>query len=446
MKSNDALLAVEAACRRRVIEEFGTGIPGQVTPIQVRSARQFAQSNLDRLLAQAGLFLSPIESEIMVAQILDDLFYAGPITQLLCDPEVQEILINGPQKVYVKRGGHVEASSVRFRDEDHLFRSVESLVLLTGRPLGNAPFSERELPDGTRLSVVMPPLSACGTAVTIQKPTLEEFSADDLVAIGTMTAPMAIFLKACVKARINIMVAGSRDSGRTTTLNMLSNFIPAHERVISLEKTTLLQIRQQNAVRLTRSPGAANPASNGHSLAEVQKVAGSESEGWPAGRQSSLGQVLKLLPQRLLIDEVQSDEALELLEAMHGGTDGTMFTLYGHSPVDALTRLETMALSADAQLSPLAVQRLLGRTVQLAVHLAQLRDGSRKVTRICEVVRSEGGQPVLRDLFVFDNHGIGSTGRIVGEHKATGIAPRFLAQLDAAGEPIPRYIFEHDPL
>ncbi|HLS88914.1 MAG TPA: ATPase, T2SS/T4P/T4SS family [Sphingobacteriaceae bacterium] len=434
MRSAEQLAALQEACFRRTAEKLQPGYREQLSPQDVQATRRHISENLAELLAESGLFLSQVEQELLVARVLDDILYSGPITGLLRDPDVSEIFINGPDKVYVNEGGRRRPTDVRFRDEAHLLQTIEGLIAPTGRPLSKGPVIDRQLPDGTRVTVVLPPLSAQGAVVTIRKSPVDLFSVDDLVQLGTLSPEMALFLKACVRAKINILVAGGRGAGKTALLNVLGSFIPEWERIITVEETPGLRLPHEHVVNLVWSQAAG----------EAKACEGADTESEAA--QQALLQALLLRPDRLLVDPVQGTEAVTLLQAMNRGNEGTIFTMYGQSAADAIGRLETLVMTGAPDLPLAAVQRQVSRSVQLVVHVATLRDNSRKVTKICEAVRTGTGLPVLRDLFVYENHGMGPLGRIAGVHQATGIVPRFLAQLDAAGEALPREIFKASSL
>ncbi len=370
---------------------------------------------LKELYAQTSLNLPPAALSALFEEVLDDLVGYGPLHPLLDDPEVSEIMVYGPHQVYVERNGRLEDAPVTFENEQHVRRIIDRII----RPLGlgadrTHPLVDARLPDGSRVNIVMPPVAIDGPCITIRKFLPTKLTMDDLLSLGTLTPHMAEFLEACVVARLNIIITGNTSSGKTTLLNILSDYIPYTERIITIEDAAELHLRQKYVVRLeTRPPGP---------------------DGSPAVQARDLVRnALRMRPDRIIVGEVRSGEAIDMLQAMNTGHMGSLTTLHANSPRDAIARLETMAMMAGLDMPLIAIRRQIVSAIDLIIHMARLEDGARRVTHITEVPRMEGDIVTLSDIFIFQRTGIGEDGKVLGELRPTRLRPLFTPRLEAAG-------------
>jgi pilus assembly protein CpaF len=343
----------------------------------------------------------------------------GPLDPLLKEDAISEIMVNGPNTVYVERAGMIERSPVIFYDDDHVLRITDRIISPLGRRVDEAsPMVDARLPDGSRVNAIIPPVALNGPCLTIRKFARDPFKAEDLVGFGTMTQEMSDFLRACVQAELNILVSGGTGSGKTTTLNVLSSFIPNSERIVTIEDAAELQLQQEHVVTLESRP--ANLEGRGE-VPIRQLVRNS----------------LRMRPDRIVVGEVRGSEALDMLQAMNTGHEGSMSTLHANAPRDALTRLETMVLMAGTELPSRAIREQIVSALDLIVHQSRLRDGSRRVVSITEVQRLEGDVITMQEIYTFNQHGVDGEGRVVGEHAYTGLSPLFLDRILALGVELP---------
>ncbi|HEV2013916.1 MAG TPA: CpaF family protein [Candidatus Dormibacteraeota bacterium] len=335
----------------------------------------------------------------------------GPITALLHDDTISEVMVNGASQVYIERKGQLTLSDVRFASEAELIRVIREIAAFVGRRIDDdSPMVDCRLPDGSRVNAIIPPLSLDGATLTIRKFAKDPYSVQDLINFGSLTAEAAAFLEACVKARFNILVAGGTGSGKTTTLNVLSSFIPDNERVVTIEDAAELQLRQPHKVRLESRPA---------------RIDGS-------GRVSIRDLVvnaLRMRPDRIVIGECRSGEALDMLQAMNTGHDGSLTTIHANSPRDTLARLETLVLMSGVDLPARAIREQVASAIHLIVQQSRLRDGSRRLTNITEVIGREGDTITLQDVFLFEETGTDGNGRIQGKLSPTGIRPHAMAKI-----------------
>src|SRR5712691_2134586 len=347
----------------------------------------------------------------------------GPITDLLNDDTISEVMVNGPSQVYIERKGQLTPVNVRFESDAELIRIIREIASFVGRRIDEeSPMVDCRLPDGSRVNAVIPPLAIDGASLTIRKFARDPYTVQDLIGFGSLTAEAAGFLEACVKAHFNILVAGGTGSGKTTTLNVLSSFIPDNERVVTIEDAAELQLQQQHVVTLESRP--ANLEGTGE-VAIRQLVRNS----------------LRMRPDRIIVGECRGGEALDMLQAMNTGHDGSLSTAHTNSPRDTLSRLETLVLMSGVDLPAKAIREQIASALDLIVHQSRLRDGSRKVTHITEVQGMEGEVVVLQDIFIFQQEGIDTDGTIRGRHRPTGLRPRCLDKLIAEGIPVPPSVF-----
>ncbi len=377
---------------------------------------------LNDVLAEEHIFLSRMERDRLFNQLMDEILGYGPIQPLLNDDTINEIMVNGPYKVYIERNGKIEKTSITFRDSEHLMRIIDRILAPLGRRVDEScPYMDARLPDGSRVNVIIPPLSLIGPVLTIRKFARNPFTVEKLIELGTITPEAMEFLKACVIARLNIVISGGTGSGKTTFLNVLSGFIPNDERIITIENAAELQLRQEHVVTLeTRPPNI-------------------EGKGEVTMRDLVINS-LRMRPDRIIVGEVRGGEALDMLQAMNTGHDGSLTTLHANSPRDALSRIETMVLMAGVEIPIKAIRQQIASALDLIVHMERLRDGSRKVVQITEVQGMEGDTIVLQDIFVFEQLGI-ENGRIIGRLRPTGIRPKFMEKIEAAGIYLPPEIF-----
>ncbi len=365
------------------------------------------RDKLGEVLQNEPTPMSAADRKQLISDTIDDILGYGPLEPLLHDDTVTEVMANGPHEVYVERDGRIARTEVSFLDEGHLRRVMEKIVGEVGRRIDESqPYVDARLPDGSRVNAVIPPVSLDGPVLTIRKFSADAFNAQDLVSFGTWTPKAAEFLSACVEGRINILVSGGTGAGKTTTLNVLSNFIPPNERIVTIEDAAELRLGQPHVVRLEHRP----PNIEGRGEVTIRDLV----------RNS-----LRMRPDRIVVGEVRGGEALDMLQAMNTGHDGSITTLHANSPRDALSRLETMVLMAGMDLPMRAIREQMAAGIQVLVHQSRMRDGSRRVTHVSEVTGMEGDVITLQDVFVYDTS-MGydpETGRALGHLKATGLRP-----------------------
>ena len=384
--------------------------------------RQSIQALFDQVIEQEGTVLTRIERQRLFEEVYAEIRGFGPIEPLLQDPTVSEVMVNGPKSVYVEQKGKLRKTEVTFDDDDHVMRIIDRIVAPLGRHIDeSSPMVDARLPDGSRVNAIIPPLSLVGPSITIRKFAKTPFTVDDLIRFGSMTPEIAEFLKACVRARMNIIVSGGTGSGKTTLLNVLSSFIPNDERIVTIEDAAELQLRQEHIVVLESRP------------------ANIEGKGAVKIRDLVIN-ALRMRPDRIVVGECRGAEALDMLQAMNTGHDGSLTTGHANSPRDILSRLETMVLMAGMDLPLRAIREQIAAAMDVIVQQARLRDGSRRVTNITEVQGMEGDVIVLQDIFVFEQLGE-EGGKILGRIKPTGIRPKFMNKFEEANIHLPPSIF-----
>ena len=382
-------------------------------------------SVIQDLVATLKTPLSGRERERLSLEVLDEVFGLGPLEPLLQDPSVNDILVNGPKQVYVERAGVLEESNVMFKDNAHLMNIIDKIVSAIGRRVDeSSPMVDARLADGSRVNVIIPPLAIDGPHISIRRFGHIPITEDDLLRNQTLTEPMLELLRGAVKARLNIIISGGTGAGKTTLLNVLSGYISDRERIVTIEDSAELQLKQRHTVRLETRP--------------------SNIEGRGAVMQRQLViNSLRMRPDRIVIGEVRGEEALDMLQAMNTGHDGSLTTVHANSPRDALARVETMAMMANLNLPEKAVRRQMASAVQLVVQISRFNDGSRRVTYLSEITGMEEDIVSMQDVFVFEKQGISQDGRIVGSFQATGIRPKFADRLKASGIAVSSSWFEH---
>lgn len=369
--------------------------------------------------------LSLMERQALIGDVLNEIFGLGPLEHLLADPSISDILVNRYDQVYVEREGILEPVNLVFRDDAHLLRIIERIVSSVGRRIDeSSPMVDARLADGSRVNAIIPPLALDGPALSIRRFRTDRVGASDLVVRDSLTQPMLDFVKACVAARLNVIVSGGTGAGKTTLLNVLSGFISDKERIVTIEDAAELMLRQRHVVRLeTRPPNI---------------------EGKGAVRQRQLViNALRMRPDRIIVGEVRGDEALDMLQAMNTGHDGSLTTVHANSARDALYRLDTMVAMANLNIPERAVKQQIASAINLIVHISRMADGTRKVTSVTEITGMEEDVISMQDIFVFERTGLNTEGKVCGRFRATGIRPKCSERLQTAGHKLPIEMFEH---
>lgn len=376
-----------------------------------------------KIMQEDDSFIGKVNKNKVVQELVNNLIGYGPINPLLLDPDISEVMVNGPRRVYVERKGKIELTDVEFKDDDQVMHIIEKIVAPLGRRIDeSSPMVDARLPDGSRVNAIIPPLALNGPTITIRKFSKDPFQMEDLIGFGTLSKEMAVFIEACVKARLNIFISGGTGSGKTTTLNVLSSFIPNDERIITIEDAAELQLWQDHVVSLESRP--ANIEGKGAiTIRDLVKNS------------------LRMRPERIVIGEVRGDEALDMLQAMNTGHDGSLATGHSNSPRDMISRLETMVLMSGMDLPIKAIREQIAGALDLIIQQSRLKDGSRKITHITEVQGMEGDVIVLQDVFVFQQLNVDSQGRIIGKLMPTGVRPKFYERIETCGIHIPALIF-----
>src|SRR5437867_7943845 len=384
---------------------------------QVEVRRQIEEI-FGKVIDEEGLALTRAERVRMLEQITDEIIGLGPLEPLLRDESITEVMVNGPRQVYIERSGKLELTNVVFQNDDHVMRIIDRIIAPIGRRVDeSSPMVDARLTDGSRVNAIIPPLSLVGPVITIRKFAASPFTVDDLVRFGTATPEMFEFLQACVEARLNVFVSGGTGSGKTTTLNVISSFIPNDERIVTIEDAAELQLRQEHVIPLESRP------------------ANLEGEGEITIR-NLLRNAMHMRPDRIIVGECRAGEALDMLQAMTTGQDGSLSTGHANTPKDMLRRLETMVLMTGFQLPLRAIREQMASAVDLIVHTARLKDGSRKIVNITEVFGIEDDEILTQDIFAFEQTAV-KNGKVVGDLKPTGIRPTFMGKFQANGIQLP---------
>ncbi|UCH36151.1 MAG: CpaF family protein [Armatimonadota bacterium] len=378
---------------------------------------------LERVVVEG---VSPLSGRVRIRvlrEVYDEVNGYGPIQPLIEDPSLTEIMVNGPEQVYAERDGKLFLTDIKFRDDAHVLRIIDRIVTPLGRRVDeSSPMVDARLPDGSRVNAIIPPLSLVGPCINIRKFSRVPYTDEDLIAFGTMTPAMMAFLKACVKGRLNTIISGGTGSGKTTTLNVLSSFVPNIERIVTIEDAAELQLQQDHVVTLESRPRNLE----GQGEITIRML---------------VRNALRMRPERIIVGEARGGEALDMLQAMNTGHDGSLSTAHTNSPRDTLARLETMVLMAGMELPARAIREQIASAMNLIVHQHRFSDGSRKVTHVSEIQGMEGDVIVLQDIFLYKQSGVDETGKVIGEHVATGLRPGFLPLLASKGIHLPADMF-----
>ena len=397
----------------------------KVATMRDERTRSQALAVIQDLVANLQTPLSGRERERLSLEVLDEVFGLGPLEPLLQDPGINDILVNGHKQVYVERAGILEETNIRFKDDTHLMHIIDKIVSGVGRHIDeSSPMVDARLADGSRVNVVIPPLAIDGPHLSIRRFGHIPVSENDLLTNQTLTPQMLELIKGAVKARLNIVISGGTGAGKTTLLNVLSGYISDKERIVTIEDSAELIMKQRHVVRLECRP--ANVEGTG-AVKQRQLVINS----------------LRMRPDRIVIGEVRGEEALDMLQAMNTGHDGSLTTIHANSPRDAISRMETMALMANLNLPEKAVRRQIASAVAIVIQVARMNDGTRRVTYLSEITGMEEDTVSMQDVFVFEKHGISPEGRVLGSFSATGIRPKFADRLVASGIAVPATLFDH---
>src|ERR1700723_1068377 len=413
--------AVKTAIHRKLIQKLNLD---RLTEINREEVRREVGHILEALVVSESTPMNLQERERLAQEVLDEVFGLGPLEPLLADPTVSDILVNTYKRVYVERKGMLEQTAVQFRDDAHLMSIIDRIVSSIGRRIDeSSPMVDARLADGSRVNAIIPPLAVDGPCLSIRRFGHERLTANDMVNNHTLTPSMLDLLRGCVKARLNILVSGGTGAGKTTLLNVLSSNISSRERIVTIEDAAELQLNQEHIVRLETRP------------------ANIEGKGAVHQRQLLINS-LRMRPDRIIVGEVRGEEALDMLQAMNTGHDGSLTTIHANSPRDALARIETMAMMANLNLPEKAIRKQIASAVTLVLQVARFSDGTRRLTHIAEITGMEGDVISMQDLFVFERRGVSSDGRVVGLFAATGIRPNFAERLKARGIDLPPNMFE----
>ncbi len=384
--------------------------------------RKTIQGLFEQILGEENIVLSRPERARLFEQITAEILGLGPLQTLLEDETITEVMVNGAKNIYIERKGKIHRVPVTFESNDHVMRIIDRIVAPLGRRIDeSSPYVDARLADGSRVNAVIPPISLIGPTLTIRKFSKVPITLEQLVTFGTITPESLQFLKACVEARMNIVISGGTGSGKTTLLNILSSFIPSDERILTIENAAELQLRQEHVVTLESRP----PNIEGRGEITIRNL---------------VVNALRMRPDRIIVGEIRDDAALDMLQAMNTGHDGSMTTLHSNSPRDTLARLETMTMMAGMELPVRAIREQVSSAIDLIVHQERMRDGSRKVTYVTEVSGMEGDVITTTDLFIFEQTGL-ENGKVLGHMRPTGLRPKFMEKIEAAGIHLPPSIF-----
>jgi pilus assembly protein CpaF len=419
--ARDTFSELKTRVQKKVIAELDP----RMDLSQTAEVRTVIEEMFSTVLAEENAVLSRTERSVLLEQIVAEIMGLGPLEPLLQDETLTEIMVNGAESIYIEREGKISRTSYNFESDEHVMRIIDRIVAPLGRRVDESqPYVDARLPDGSRVNVIIPPLAIQGPIITIRLFSKVPYSMEDLIGFGTLTPEIAEFLEICVKSRLNVVISGGTGSGKTTTLNVLSAYIPNDERILTIENAAELQLQQEHVISLE------------------SRLANIEGKGEVTIRDLVINS-LRMRPDRIVVGEVRGGEALDMLQAMNTGHDGSLTTCHSNSPRDTLARLETMVLMAGTDLPHRAIREQVSSALHLIVHQERLRDGSRKLVSITEVQGMEGNVIVLQDLFSFEQTGF-DDGRIVGQLRPTGVRPKFTELIDGAGYHLDADLFGYD--
>ncbi|WP_405741158.1 CpaF family protein [Anaerovibrio slackiae] len=419
---------IKQSVHKIIVEQMTPTEQMVLSAVQQEAAEveQVIGNYVDKVLEDNPFAVPVSERGRIVSDLRDEMLGLGPIESLLKDPAITEIMVNGPKKVFIERMGKLQLSGVQFHDDVHVMNIIERILSPIGRHIDEStPLVDARLKDGSRVNIIIPPLALCGPCITIRKFAQKALSVENLISFGTLDRKMADFIRACIQARINILVSGGTGSGKTTTLNVLSSFIPENERIVTIEDAAELKLQQTHVVTLESRP--ANIEGSGQiTIRDLVKNA------------------LRMRPDRIIVGEVRSGEALDMLQAMNTGHDGSLTTAHANTPRDALSRLETMVLMAGFEMPVRAIREQISSAIELILQQSRLKDGSRKITYITEVQHMEGDVITTQDLFRFEQTGMDADGKLTGHFVSTGMQPSFMEKFQINGVELPEDFFMPD--
>lgn len=414
----DTLTDLKTRVQNRLLAELDPSMDVS----RISDVRNTILELFEQVLAEENIILTRPERHRLFEQIAAEILGLGPLQQLLEDDDITEIMVNGSKNIYIERKGRLHRVPITFENDEHLARIIDRIVAPLGRRIDeSSPYVDARLPDGSRVNAVIPPLSLVGPVLTIRKFFKNPLTIEQLLQFGTITTESLQFLKACVESRMNIVISGGTGSGKTTLLNILSSFIPADERIITIENAAELQLRQEHVVTLESRP----PNIEGKGEVTIRDL---------------VINTLRMRPDRIIVGEIRDGAALDMLQAMNTGHDGSMTTAHSNTPRDTLSRMETMTLMAGVDLPMRAIREQIASAIDLIVHEERLRDGSRKIVNITEVSGMEGEVITTTDLFLFEQTGF-EQGKVIGRLRPTGLRPRFMDKIEATGIHLPASIF-----
>lgn len=412
---------LKARIHRRLIDTLDLG------KLDLLSSDELAREIgyiIESLIVEEGVPLNQAEKERLVVEVQHETFGLGPLEPLLSDPAISDILVNNCSSVYIERKGKLEKTNIIFRDNKHLMQIIERIVSRVGRRIDeSSPYVDARLPDGSRVNAIIPPLAIDGPVLSIRRFGVDPLRMSDLLLIGSIDERMKVVLEGAVRTRLNIIISGGTGTGKTTLLNVLSEYIPRSERIVTIEDSAELILKQEHVVRLETRP----PNIEGRGEVTQREL---------------VRNALRMRPDRIILGEVRGGEALDMLQAMNTGHDGSMSTIHANTSRDALARLDTMVLMAGMDLPERAVREQIAAAINIIIQLVRFSDGTRRVTKLSEITGMEGNTIVMQDVFVFDQKGIDKDGKVVGEYKATGIRPRFAERFKVSGYELPEGIFD----
>lgn len=406
-----------------VIDDL-TFTPNKAKPEDLKILEEQIMTTMNNLMIKSNKHLLPGDKQKIAKLVIDEIVAFGPITSLLQDPTVTEVMVNGPDKVFIERLGKIEKTDKSFRNNQHVLHTIDKIVAPIGRRVDeSSPMVDARLPDGSRVNIIIPPLSIKGPCITIRKFSADPYGLEDLISFGSLNMSMAKFLRSCVRGRLNIIVSGGTGSGKTTLMNVISSFISHDERIVTIEDAAEMQLQQEHVVTLE------------------SRTANIEGKGKVSIRDLVVNS-LRMRPDRIIVGEVRSGEALDMLQAMNTGHDGSITTVHANTPRDALSRLETMVLMAGMDLPSRAIREQMAAALDLIIQISRFNDGTRKITKITEVIGMENDTITLQDIFKFDHEGFDETNKVIGHYHPTGLVPTFIDKIRAHGENLQSAIFK----